>query len=416
MQMVENSYRPFLIVFIASLMFFYAFALVSIFNVLQPHLANSLNISSTLLGLISSVSFYVEILFLFPAGPILDSYSVKRVLIITLFISISGVLLTAFSNSISTLLIARMLMAIAASFGFAGSVKLAVNWLPKKYFGQGITFIGAMGFLGGLVVQIPLTYSISKIGWRHSLYGVSLIGILILVLIVLIVKNHPEKGFAVLKEMDSEPKISLFKKFKLAFFNTQNLLCGLYASLMNLPIFMLGAMWGISYLITVNQISELTAATVCTMIFLGTIIGCPLVGIISDIFVCRKLIMRIGAIFSFSLILAIIFYPSQNYMVLIISYFFLGLLSSTQMLSYPIVIENNSKLISSSATSVVSMLTMVGGAISQPLFGYIIHQSSHDSIIKATHSYQYAMGILPFAFMMAFIVSFLIKDTIDQKG
>ena len=411
----NNSYRPFLIVFIASLMFFYAFALVSIFNVLQPHLASSLNISSTLLGLISSVSFYIEILFLFPAGPILDSYSVKRVLMITLFISISGVLLTAFSNSISTLLIARMLMAIAASFGFAGSVKLSCVWLPKKYLGQGITFIGAMGFLGGLVVQIPLTYSISKIGWRYSLNGVSLIGILILVLILVIVENHPKKELVALKEMDPDHKISLFKKFKLAFFNTQNLLCGLYASFMNLPIFMLGAMWGISYLITVNQISELTAATVCTMIFLGTIIGCPLVGIISDIFVSRKLIMKIGAIFSFALILAIIFYPSQNYIVLIISYFFLGFLSSTQMLSYPIVIESNSKLITSSATSVVSMLTMVGGAISQPLFGYIIHQNTHDSIIKITHSYQYAMGILPCAFMGAFIISFIIKDTNSQK-
>jgi MFS family permease len=401
------AYRPFVIVFVASLMFFYAFALVSIFNVLQPHLASSLLISDAILGLISSASFYIEIVFLLPAGPILDTYSVKRVLLITLFISIIGVVLTAFAHCVPTLLIARMLMAIAASFGFAGSVKLAVNWLPKKYLSQGITFIGAMGFLGGLIVQVPLTYSIAKIGWRYSLYGVSLVGLLILVLIYLIVKNNPLPNLSVENKLSTNNKITLLNKFKLAFFNKQNLFCGIYASLMNLPVFMLGAMWGIVYLTHVNTISPLAAATICTMIFLGTIIGCPLVGAIDGKFFSCKFIMKAGALLSLILILIIIFYPTSNLFYLMIAYFLLGLFTSTQMLSYPIVIENNSKAITSSATAVVSMLAMVGGAISQPLFGYI---SSLHSSLTTIHSYQYAIGILPCAFLLAFAMIFLIKD------
>jgi fucose permease len=126
--------------------------------------------------------------------------------------------------------------------------------------------------------------------------------------------------------------------------------------------------------------------------------------------------MKIGAILALLLILAIMFYPSQNLIVLMISYFALGLITCTQTLSYPTVIENNPKNISSSATSVISMMTMVGGAFSQPLFGFILHQSAHDTLIEVTHGYQLAMGILPCAFMIALIASLYIKDANTQKS
>jgi sugar phosphate permease len=307
-----------------------------------------------------------------------------------------------------------MLMAVAGSFGFAGSLKLAVNWISKRYLAQGIALVSSMGLLGGLVVQIPLSYSIAMVGWRHSLYGVALIGITIFVLIYFIVENHPKTTeTASIKIITS--KMSFADKFKLAFINKQNLFCSIYSGLMNLPIFMLGAMWGVVYLMNVNHVSELAASTTCTMIFLGTLLGCPFLGFIADKFSCHIRLMKIGALFALALILIIMFYPTQSLMVLIISYFALGAITSTQTLSYPTVIESNPKNISSSATSVISMMTMVGGAVSQPLFGFILHLSSHDTLIEASHGYQRAMGILPCAFMIAFISSLYIKDANNQK-
>jgi hypothetical protein len=121
--------------------------------------------------------------------------------------------------------------------------------------------------------------------------------------------------------------------------------------------------------------------------------------------------MKISAIISFMLAIEIIFFHNQSFTLLLLIYFALGFFSITQLLSYPIVVERNKRAISSSATAVVSMLLMLGGAVSQPLFGYIIHQIAQGSPMQILYGYQSAMMILLGAFAIALISSFLIQDT-----
>ena len=230
--------------------------------------------------------------------------------------------------------------------------------------------------------------------------AVGAIGLIIFSLIALVVKDHPKNEDYPPLTVSSVDGMTLMKKFKSAFLNKQNFLCGLYASLMNLPIFMLGAMWGIAYLTAVNQISEMKAATICSMIFLGTMLGSPVIGFISDKIEKRKLPMQVGALFSLLLILIIILYDTHNFILSMVLYFALGFLTSTQMLTYPTVVESNSKVISSSATSVISMLCMMGGAVAQPLFGYILNMNV--SAISASKNFKMAMWLLPLAFIIAF--------------
>ena len=87
--------KAFAITLVTSLLFFFEFGLSSIFNALQPHIALALSLSSTALGFISSVFFYVEVILLIPAGLLLDRYSPKKIILIMLLVSILGVVLTA---------------------------------------------------------------------------------------------------------------------------------------------------------------------------------------------------------------------------------------------------------------------------------------------------------------------------------
>jgi MFS family permease len=397
------------IVLITSLLFFFEFGLNNIFNALQPHIALALNLSPTAMGFISSVFFYVEVVLLIPAGLLLDRYSPKKIILIILLASIIGVVLTALADNILMLFFARVLMGIGGAFGFIACVRIAVNWLHQKHLAQGISLIASIGVFGGFVVQTPLTYAISTIGWRYSLLAVGIIGLAILSLIALVVKDHPKNEDYSPLSASSVDGMTLMKKFKSAFLNKQNFLCGLYASLMNLPIFMLGAMWGITYLTAVNQISEMKAATICSMIFLGTMLGSPVIGFISDKVGKRKLPMQVGALFSLLLILIIILYDTHSFILLMGLYFALGLLTSTQMLTYPTVVENNSKTISSSATSVISMLCMVGGAVAQPIFGYILNMNVSTAAVG--ENFKMAMWLLPLAFIIAFSAVSFIKET-----
>ena len=87
--------KAFAITLVTSLLFFFEFGLSSIFNALQPHIALALSLSPTVLGFISSVFFYIEVILLIPAGLLLDRYSPKKIILIMLLVSILGVVLTA---------------------------------------------------------------------------------------------------------------------------------------------------------------------------------------------------------------------------------------------------------------------------------------------------------------------------------
>ena len=68
-------------VFIVSFFFFYGFGLNNIFNVLEPYLSSYYNIPPTVMGLVSSLYFYANIICLIPAGLLLDRYSPKIIII-----------------------------------------------------------------------------------------------------------------------------------------------------------------------------------------------------------------------------------------------------------------------------------------------------------------------------------------------
>ena len=101
--------KAFAITLVTSLLFFFEFGLSSIFNALQPHIALALSLSPTVLGFISSVFFYIEVILLIPAGLLLDRYSPKKIILIMLLVSILGVVLTALAHNMVMLFLARVL-------------------------------------------------------------------------------------------------------------------------------------------------------------------------------------------------------------------------------------------------------------------------------------------------------------------
>lgn len=176
---------------------------------------------------------------------------------------------------------------------------------------------------------------------------------------------------------------------------------------MNLPIYMLGAMWGIPYLVSVGNYSQTQAATISGMLFLGTMIGSPITGAISDFYKSRKGIMIVGAIISI-LVMLIILHVKTDYYTDLFLFLLLGMVTSTQILSYPVVVENNPTELSGSATSVISIISLLGGAIIQPLFGIILVHFSVNNVING-YSYSTAIKCLLVAFAIAAVVGLFIK-------
>src|SRR5205823_1769138 len=114
-----------------------------------------------------------------------------------------------------------------------------------------------------------------------------------------IVKDRPPDALHEEKlEKQHLQNLGLWRSVKLAALNPQNWLGGLYTALMNLPVFLLGALWGIHYLVAVRHITVVEASYATTIFFLGLLFGSAAFGWISDRIGRRILPMVIGAVLS----------------------------------------------------------------------------------------------------------------------
>lgn len=198
--------------------------------------------------------------------------------------------------------------------------------------------------------------------------------------------------------------------------NTQNWLGGLYTCLLNLPIFLLAELWGVMYLMQVHHIARTQASLVTSMIFIGTIIGSPLVGWFSDKLARRRMPMILGAVFSLATIFAIMYLPNLGFDSLLFLFLALGLFTSAQIISYPAIAESNPKSMTATATGLAAVLIMGGGAVFQPLFGWLMDLHWNGAMMNGValytpNDYFRGMSIIPITILVGLLAALLIRET-----
>lgn len=404
------------VLFFTSLFFFYGFGLNNMFNALGTDLSLTYHLSPTGLGWVSSMYFWANVLSLIPMGILCDRISPKKIILIALLVSILTVIFIAISHQLWILILSRLLMGMAGGCIFVGCMRIAVNWFPLSSMARAAGFIVTMGMFGGFMVQSPFIILIKSFGWREALLIAAGIGVLIFILILLGVKDQPKKYMNDLeKNLKIEGSVpvrslgSLLDNLKLALGNSQNWFAGLAGSLNNLPIFLLGALWGVPYLTHVHGFTETESGLISGMLYFGTMLGSPLIGMISDKLEQRKWPMLVGIVFSIVLIELCVHISFDNLALWCVLFFLLGMTASAQVLAYPIVAESNPKNIISTATAIISMQMLLGGAISEPLFGYVLTYFSESRSLSG--AYQAAIQILPIAFVFALGAACLIKES-----
>lgn len=401
----------------AALFFFYEFIQLNLPNSIANELMQSFAINATQVGTLSAMYFYANIIFLFFAGAILDRISTRIVILVSLSVCIAGTLLFAQTHSFWWAASARFFTGIGSAFCFLSCMRLATRWFPNRHLALITGLIVTMAFLGGMVAQTPLTLLIQAMNWRSALLWDAGLGLLIALLIAVFVKDFPndnqQSQQAVLQQVR---KLGILQCYRLAFLRKQNWLAGTYTSLLNLPVFILGALWGNSYLEKVQHISRLQAANITALIFLGAMIGAPLAGLLSDRWGKRRSPMLLGAVLSLLVMLTILQLHHFDTWTFSLLFFTLGLVTSTQVISYPTIAELNPRALSATALSVISICAISGGGIFEPLFGWLMDRQNDQTWINhvklyTAHDYTIAIWMLPIAIIGAFIAACFIHET-----
>lgn len=402
-----------LVICIASLFFFYELVQMSMFNAISNQLMTAFNVTAQHLGWISSGYFYANILFMFPAGLILDRFSTRKVILGSMLICIVGTFLFSTATNIYIATFARFLTGIGGSFPLLSCMRLASRWIPYRRLALASGLIVTIGMLGGYAAQRPLAELAEIVYWRLALRIDAVLGLVIMGLILIIVRDQP---FSSKHNHQNKPAaLPLQETIKLAVSNLQNWLYGLYTSLMNLPVFLLGQTFGSLYLQQARGLTLDEAVTTTSMIFIGLIIGSPTLGYITDHVGKRKPTMLICAALATLNILAIMLIPNLSWFSLSLLFLTLGFITSAQVLSYPAIASCNPNTIVASALGFASILIMAGGAFGEPLAGLLLDlhwsQTMHGNIPQySNHDFLLGFAMMPIAFLLSFVISLLSKD------
>ena len=412
-----STRRAWFVVLVASLFFFYEFIQMNMFNAISSDLMQAFGLNAEQLSIMSSFYLLANVIFLFLAGMLLDRCDTRHVILVSLAICIVGTALLSTAHHVYFATICRFLTGIGSAFCFLSVIRLASRWFPADRMALVTGSVVMMAMLGGMASQTPFTLLAQTLGWRIALLLDAGLGCLIFIIIALCVKNHPHGHQAKHEAEQLELKsLGFFKSLKMAFSSLPNWIAAIYTCLMNLPIGILGGLWGILYLVKSEHFTTVHAADVTSMLFLGTVIGSPIVGWISDRLGRRKLPMVLGALITFIFMMLVLYGAALTFSEFLIVFFILGLVSSTQIISYALVAENSRRIITAMSVSVVNITVLSGLGLLQSFYGYLMdkhiaYRLGHVSVNFTGADFKWAMLIFPVAFILAIISTMLITET-----
>ncbi|WP_445524701.1 MFS transporter [Streptomyces cyslabdanicus] len=127
-----------------------------------------------------------------PVGLLVDQLGTKKVLAIGAVLFTAGQLGFAFSPSYGTALASRALLGCGDAMTFISVLRLGTRWFPARR-GPLVAQLAALaGMAGNLVSTLVLARLLHGVGWTAAFAGSALAGAVVLVLLVLFLKDHPE--------------------------------------------------------------------------------------------------------------------------------------------------------------------------------------------------------------------------------
>lgn len=389
-------------------------------SVMEQALREHFNLNASGFGVLSSIYYVAYVPMQLPVGILLDRYGPKRLLTLACLICVIGTFLFTGTSVFWVAAVGRFLVGFGSAFAFVGVLKLATIWLPEDRLGMISGMTSALGPIGAMIGDNFLEIFVEKVGWVKTLDATAYFGILLTIILWFGIKDrkghHRNRG-----------TVPNFKKslvdLGIIIRNSQIWVNGMYGCLVYLPTTVFAELWGIPYLRHARDLTSQAAGIANSFLFLGFILGAPLMGYISDKLYRRKFPMFTGAIGACIVMTLILYLPGLGVTQIQALMFLLGLFYSAQALVFAVGKELSPGEAAGTAMATTNMIVMLGAMLLQPLVGRlldIVHRGSVVTVgttvsklqkIYTVTDYQFALSIIPLGILMAAILTFFLKET-----
>lgn len=409
----RNMVQAFAILSLAILFYLFEFVLQVSPAVMTSDLMRSFSLNAAGLSGLAAFFYYGYTPMQLPGGLLYDRFGPRVVVTGAALVCTIGALLFCISDSYAMAAVGRLMMGIGGAFSFVGAFLLASRWFPSKYFPIITGLIQSLGCVAAVIGQVPLASVVADVGWRHTLMGVFVIGVVLVILMPIIIRNHP-RGVEVPKHKPSWG--DWLHHLKMVFHKPQTWIIALYSFFSWAPMTVFGALWGVAYLSGVYPISTATAAEMLAVVWLGVGVGSPFFGWLSEKLGQRRLPLFLPPVLGFLGTCCMLFLPMSIPMMLIMLFFF-GIGTSGQSLIFSVVRDINSPRTVGTAMGFNNLAVVAGGIICQPLAGYLLAREWTGHMVNGApiydvHAYQVAFLMIPISFLLCAIFGrFLVQET-----
>ena len=389
---------------ITAVYYFYQYTLRSAPAVMMPQLSAAFGLTAAGVASMAGLFYYGYSPFSLVAGVAMDRIGPRRV--VPIGAAAVGIGAFLFASGNTTLAnVGRLLQGAGGVFALVGAAYIATTNFPAS---RAATLIGAtqmFGMAGGSAGQFVVGPLIAAgVPWSTFWGGMGLLGLGISVLLFFFLpETKPATG-------DTHSMRGAMRGFGVVFRNPQSILCGIIAGLIFIPTTIFDMVWGVRFLQDAHGVDYGTAVLRSATVPFGWIIGCPLLGLLSDRLGRRKPVIAGGAIVLL-VILSWILYGVPGVFPPYVLGLTAGLASGAAMLPYTVIKEANPPEFSGTSTGVVNFINFTFSALLGPVFaGFLVSASGGAEPMTLEH-YQTAFQPLLYGVALAIVLTFFLKET-----
>jgi MFS family permease len=389
---------------LTSVFYFYQYAMRSAPAVMMPQLSEAFGLSAVAVASIVGFFYYGYSPFSLVAGAAMDRLGPRKLVPFAAVIVGLGALLFATGDS-SVATVGRFLQGAGGVFALIGAVYIATKNFPAS---QAATLIGAtqmFGMAGGSAGQFVVGPLIGAgVRWSTFWLGMGIAGMVIGAVLYFIT---PSEAPTANRDVGLKPVVQAFGT---VFKNPQSILCGLISGLLFIPTTIFDMVWGVRYLQEAHGLDYADAVMRSATVPFGWIIGCPLLGFISDRVGRRKPVIMGGAVVLLILTGWALYGKPGIFPPYLIG-LVIGIASGAAMLPYTVIKEANPPQYGGTATGVINFINFTFSALLLPVFGRRFMNASGGTATPTLADYQTTFSPLLVGIFIAIILTWLLKET-----
>jgi MFS family permease len=258
--------------------------------VMIEHLATAFGTSAIGVSAILGTYYYTYSTTSLIAGAALDRVGAKKAVPVGIFILAIGCLLFAVPTATAGYA-GRLLQGAGSAFAFTGAVYLATHGFSARWLATAIGFTQCLGMLGGSAGQFVVGPWLEHgVGWQSIWHWLGIASIVVGVLLFVVTPSEARPQTA------RSGWASVLRPYSIVFRNPQSYLCGVVAGLLFVPTTIGDMTWGVAFFQRDRMFSFHDAVVTGSLVPLGWVIGCPLLGWLADFVGRRKPVLIGGAI------------------------------------------------------------------------------------------------------------------------